>query len=33
MIEGLMSKIKENCTNVDIDLVVKAYKLANEAHK
>lgn len=32
MIEGLMSKIKENCTNVDIDLVVKAYKLANEAH-
>ncbi|MBC5627382.1 bifunctional (p)ppGpp synthetase/guanosine-3',5'-bis(diphosphate) 3'-pyrophosphohydrolase [Clostridium sp. NSJ-6] len=33
MIDVLMNKIKENCTNVDIDLVVKAYKLANEAHK
>ncbi|SCJ99311.1 GTP pyrophosphokinase [uncultured Clostridium sp.] len=33
MIDVLINKIKENCTNVDIDLVIKAYKLANEAHK
>ena len=33
MIEVLINKIKENCTNVDIDLVIKAFKLADEAHK
>ena len=33
MIDVLINKIKENCTNIDIDLVIKAYKLANEAHK
>ena len=33
MIEELIKKINENCTNVDIDLVIKAYKLAEEAHK
>ena len=33
MIEELIKKINENCTNVDIDLVIKAYKLAEEAHR
>ncbi|GAB6170469.1 bifunctional (p)ppGpp synthetase/guanosine-3',5'-bis(diphosphate) 3'-pyrophosphohydrolase [Clostridium carnis] len=33
MIESLLQKIKENCTNIDIDIVKKAYDLATEAHK
>ena len=33
MIETLLKKIDENCINVDIDLVKKAYEFAKEAHK
>ena len=33
MIETLIKKIEDNCTNVDIDLVKKAYCFAEEAHK
>lgn len=33
MLKGLISKIKSNGNNVDIDLVEKAYDLAFEAHK
>ncbi|MDD6794747.1 MAG: bifunctional (p)ppGpp synthetase/guanosine-3',5'-bis(diphosphate) 3'-pyrophosphohydrolase [Clostridiaceae bacterium] len=33
MVETLLEKIKENCMNVDIDLVIKAYEFAKEAHK
>lgn len=32
MLEKLLQKIKENCINVDIDLINKAYNLAAEAH-
>lgn len=33
MYESLLQKIKENCNNIDIDLVKKAYDLAVDAHK
>ena len=33
MYESLLQKIKDNCSNVDIDVVKKAYDLACEAHK
>ena len=33
MIENLLKKIEENCNNVDISVVKRAYDLANEAHK
>ena len=33
MYESLLQKIKENCNNVDIDIVKKAYDLACDAHK
>ena len=33
MIESLLKKINDNCINVDIDLIKKAYEFANEAHK
>ncbi len=33
MYESLLQKIKENCNNVDIDIVEKAYDLACDAHK
>lgn len=33
MIETLIKKIEDNCTNVDIDLVKKAYYFAENAHK
>lgn len=33
MYEGLSQKIKENCSNVDGNVVKKAYDLACEAHK
>ena len=33
MIETLLKKIEDNCSNVDIDLVKKAYHFAEEAHK
>ncbi|MEG1287374.1 MAG: bifunctional (p)ppGpp synthetase/guanosine-3',5'-bis(diphosphate) 3'-pyrophosphohydrolase [Clostridium sp.] len=33
MIENLLKKIKENCNNVDIAVVKRAYDLATEAHK
>lgn len=33
MYESLLRKIKENCNNVDIEIVKKAYNLACEAHK
>lgn len=33
MYESLLQKIKENCSNVDVDVVKKAYDLACEAHK
>ena len=33
MVEVLIQKIKENCTNVDLDVVNKAFNLAFEAHK
>lgn len=32
MVEKLLQKIKENCINVDIELVNKAYALASKAH-
>lgn len=33
MYESLLQKIKENCNNIDTDLVKKAYDLACDAHK
>ena len=33
MVEVLIQKIKENCGNVDLDVVNKAFNLAFEAHK
>ena len=33
MIETLLKKIEDNCINVDIDTIKKAYEFANEAHK
>lgn len=33
MVDILLQKIKENCTNVDLDIVNKAFNLAYEAHK
>ena len=33
MYESLLQKIKENCNNVDINIVKKAYDLACDAHK
>ena len=33
MVEVLLEKIRENCTNVDLNIVKKAYNLAFEAHK
>ncbi|WP_297713929.1 bifunctional (p)ppGpp synthetase/guanosine-3',5'-bis(diphosphate) 3'-pyrophosphohydrolase [Clostridium sp.] len=33
MVDVLIQKIKENCTNVDLDVVNKAFNLAFEAHK
>ena len=33
MVEVLIQKIKENCTNVDLNVVNKAFNLAFEAHK
>ena len=33
MVYILLQKIKENCTNVDLDIVNKAFNLAYEAHK
>lgn len=33
MVEVLIQKIKENCTNVDLNIVNKAFNLAFEAHK
>ncbi|WP_066892731.1 bifunctional (p)ppGpp synthetase/guanosine-3',5'-bis(diphosphate) 3'-pyrophosphohydrolase [Clostridium nigeriense] len=33
MYESLLQKIKENCNNIDINIVKKAYDLACEAHK
>lgn len=33
MVEVLIQKIKENCANVDLDVVNKAFNLAFEAHK
>ena len=33
MIEDLIKLIKENCNNVDIEIIKKAYNLAKEAHK
>ncbi|MBE6052462.1 MAG: bifunctional (p)ppGpp synthetase/guanosine-3',5'-bis(diphosphate) 3'-pyrophosphohydrolase [Clostridium sartagoforme] len=33
MYESLLQKIKENCNNIDIDIVKKAYDLACDAHK
>lgn len=33
MLENLVKKINENCTNVNMDMVKKAFNLAFEAHK
>ncbi|MDV4152229.1 bifunctional (p)ppGpp synthetase/guanosine-3',5'-bis(diphosphate) 3'-pyrophosphohydrolase [Clostridium sp. AL.422] len=33
MYESLLQKINENCNNIDIDIVKKAYDLAFDAHK
>ena len=33
MVEVLIQKIKENCINVDLDVINKAFNLAFEAHK
>ena len=33
MVEVLIEKIKENCINIDMEMVNKAYNFANEAHK
>ena len=33
MVDILLQKIKENCINVDLDIVNKAFNLAYEAHK
>ena len=33
MIESLIKKINDNCINVDIDIIEKAYNFASEAHK
>ena len=33
MLEMLVKKIKENCVNINMDMVDKAYNLAFEAHK
>ena len=33
MIESLIKKINDNCINVDIDIIEKAYNFAREAHK
>ena len=33
MLDILLDKIKDNCTNIDIDLVKKAFYFASEAHK
>ena len=33
MLENLLQKIKENCNNIDTDIIKKAYDLANDAHK
>ena len=33
MLENLLQKIKENCNNIDTDIIKKAYNLANDAHK
>ncbi|MCF0147695.1 MAG: bifunctional (p)ppGpp synthetase/guanosine-3',5'-bis(diphosphate) 3'-pyrophosphohydrolase [Clostridium sp.] len=33
MYESLLQKIKENCNNVDINIIKKAYDLACDAHK
>lgn len=33
MINNLIEKIEQNCNNIDIELVKKAYALAEEAHK
>ncbi len=33
MLDKLMKNIDEHCNNVDIDLILKAYNLASEAHK
>ena len=33
MVDVLIQKIKENCINVDLDVINKAFNLAFEAHK
>ena len=33
MVDKLLEKINNNCNNVDIDMVKKAYHFAEEAHK
>ena len=33
MVKMLFEKIKENCINIDLEMVNRAYELANEAHK
>ncbi|WP_300382616.1 bifunctional (p)ppGpp synthetase/guanosine-3',5'-bis(diphosphate) 3'-pyrophosphohydrolase [Clostridium sp.] len=33
MLNNLLQKIKENCNNIDTDIIKKAYDLANDAHK
>ena len=33
MIESIIKKINDNCINVDIDIIEKAYNFASEAHK
>ena len=33
MLKILIEKIKENCINIDMDMVNKAYNFAYEAHK
>jgi GTP pyrophosphokinase len=33
MIETLLKKIEDNCVNIDIDMIKKAYKFAEDAHK
>ena len=33
MIDELIKVINENCNNVDIDVIKKAYEVAKEAHK
>ena len=33
MVQILLQKIKENCTNVETNMVIKAFNFAEEAHK